>query len=287
MDTKVAGRSISNLNSIEQLFEVDWSVFVKPIDPPIDERLLHAAFSRTINCWLSFAFLLQIDKSKLKLPNGRHRKASKVPPELKYRYFTHAELESIYLLVLMDFFSTSGKNRLTRFQKFIEQIMTINFVGDLSAVFTIVDSNFENGGGLAFDKKIYRCRDFLLQNGFSHIRVDLVSGQIRLCPITKEFDSRAGLYMNQQPQSDSVSVEEEQSWNNKFGKEDRGFYEIPLDRRVSELHEQLSGRPQSEFLALKKMVAANTPKHGIIVLPRSLSSLLMEEGFASLLKIQN
>jgi hypothetical protein len=64
---------------------------------------------------------------------------------------------------------------------------------------------FANGGGQASQKKIYRGRDFLLKNGFSHIRVDFIIGQIRLCPITKDFDLSAGLYMSQQPQKDTVS----------------------------------------------------------------------------------
>jgi hypothetical protein len=273
MDTKVTKCKNNDLSSIDRILECNWAEAARKLSPPVDERILFYAFKSTVSCWLALALLLRADKSTLTLPYGRYRKASKIPPALQYRYFTHAELQSVYFLVLISFFSVGQQDKISRLQDYIEALREMNFSGDIRAALLDIDLLFESDGGASLQKNIDRTRTFLLKNGFSHIRLDFITGQIRLCPITKEFDPSAALYMNQQPQKDLVPQEVESTWIERFGGEDRGFYEIALDKRVNDFHKKVL--KQTQNLKIERMVAPETPKHGIIALPK-LSTLLAD-----------
>lgn len=279
MDTNVTGCDEINFNLIETLQNTDWASCARKISAAPDEKILYSVFNSTMNCWLALSLLLRVDKADLKLSHGRKRKASKIPHELRWRYFTLSELESIFFLVLTDYFSANSDSKISQLQNFIDEVKSLGLKGDLRGIFTDLDFLFKNAGGESIQKKIYRSQVFLLESGFSHIRIDLVSSRIRLCPITKDFDKSAALYMSQQPQEDIVKPEIEMAWQDKFGKT-RFFYEIALDERVNAFHEKTFRK--SQHLNMTKRVNPEAPKFGIVMLPL-LSELMIQEGFSFVL----
>lgn len=267
-------------NNLESLQNTDWSEYARQLAEPLDERLLYKIFNRTVNTWLSIAIMGQVDRTMFRPAYGLRRKTHKIPIDLLWKFLTFSELQSIFLLVLVELFSNPFQDKISRFEEFITKIDLMNLGPEIKTFLKSQRSQFALGSHDFIQKSLDRTRVLLLKNGFSHIRVDFISANIRLCPITKDFDTSAALYMSQQPQEDVVNEQKLNSWQSKFGMKNRGFFEIPLDSRVAEHHKKI--KPHSNHLTIKRRVNSVGIGQGIILLPQ-LSDILISDGFAFVL----
>lgn len=276
-----------NLGTENLIFisEYDWTVPAQILRPQIDSKLLYACFQKTLVCWLGLELLEFVDQSKIKPPYGWDRKQSKITDELKWRFFTPNELRSIYFLIWLDFFSVRGGDKLDRFCTYFNQIKVKEIPSPISSFLIDLQRRLSSESGnldflIAREK---RSRRFLLENGFSHIRVDLLTGKIRLCPPHTGIDLKAALRPEDQPQEDIGSEKTELDWVNKFGAASRGYYEIAIDHRLKQFYD---GKKLKDFRPLnsnESRVNESAPKYGVVLMPSLADIHLSFSGIYSLI----
>lgn len=270
---KTEAASRDSADTITLLNEIDWRPFTRDFEPPLDPRLAFAAWNSAVQCWLALASVCLRGESLFQPAHGWLRKAAKVPPKLRYRFFTFKELGDIYFLVLLDLCSASEGERIARFASFLNAVNETNLNPSLRKIFDPLHQTFSDGtdrGYAAAQKRLDRTRSFLLDQGFSHIRIDLVTGGVRLFPIPKDIDPTASLTFNHQPGNEVTNESTHARWEELFGKED--FWEIALDSRVNDFHRNVL--KQSNSHTMNRQVNPNAPKHGIIVMPRVFEILM-------------
>lgn len=263
-------------DSLSVLGETDWNSAVKSLAPPLDPKISFAAWNLTIRAWLGLSTLCLRGKRTHRPPYGWNRRKDKIPDSLKFRFFTFSELTDVYFLVLLDFLSGAGVERIDRFATVVNVISEMKLSPRLREVVEPLHDGFfgdRDCGHSAVQKRQDRTRKFLLDQGFSHIRVDLLTGKIRLCPVPSDISPGAALSFNNQTGNEVCPEIIEQRWRALFGRPE--FLEIALDERVNAFHN--SALNAKNNLTVKRQSNSNAPKHGVIVMP-TLSDLLVSAG---------
>ncbi len=269
------------------LNETKWSSLSDLQHINIDKRIKFRLFDEVFNLWLIYHIAeSEFESKKSKFKNGKYKKLSKVNSDEIYRTFSIYDLEKILFLIFSDFFQSHKALKMEMISKFFKAIeldkLPLDVRNILSNIKNSLAKNNENGSlDELFIKKISRAKKLLLNLGFSHIRLDPISANIRLCPVVKEIDEIASLRMSQQPQMDEVSELLKSEWFKKTGDDQRCFYEIAIDARLNKLHKQ--EQPDLKIATLTKKTNEKAPKFGIVKLPK-VHELLQDPIFIRILQ---